>query len=274
MSQVQRFTTHPKIVEAMCFTTNNEQGSPTMDAIVNWLNQGKDTMVAWHNGTDIFVRAFRTSEIAGSFNGNEELRARVGDWIVRYPDHAPSVYHPDSFNATYKKQEGAGLSGKPKYAAAAAMADGYDPMLADVQSDITDMLTEIARLRAEEDHCRAVHLDSVADSRDGVGTTPQRVDVAMNAWLSRPDQARDSYPSQMCLPNTTYAQDMRVMHVFSYGKAMVEIDWLRQIRALVVDWIRADENCRDDVDEAVVVAYNALRAALDIPWSTTMEPRA
>lgn len=41
--------------EARQFMTNNEVGSPHMDSLVNWMNQGRDECRAWHNGTDIFV---------------------------------------------------------------------------------------------------------------------------------------------------------------------------------------------------------------------------
>jgi hypothetical protein len=67
-----KYRTKSVEVEAMQFTTNNENGSPTMDAIVNWINQGRREVGAWHNGTDIFVR---------SHEG--EKRATVGDWIIR-----------------------------------------------------------------------------------------------------------------------------------------------------------------------------------------------
>lgn len=36
-----KYRKKPVVIEAMQFTTNNETGSPTMDAIVNWANQGQ-----------------------------------------------------------------------------------------------------------------------------------------------------------------------------------------------------------------------------------------
>lgn len=67
-----RYRTKPIEVEAMQFTTNNEDGSPTMDAIVNWINQGREEVGVWHNGTHIFVRTYEGEQLAA-----------VGDWIVR-----------------------------------------------------------------------------------------------------------------------------------------------------------------------------------------------
>lgn len=64
------------IVEAMQFTTNNEDESPTMDRIVNWMNRGRDEVVGWHNGTNIFVVDLSPSHI-------DYRVASVGDWIVR-----------------------------------------------------------------------------------------------------------------------------------------------------------------------------------------------
>lgn len=86
-----RYRTKSVEVEAMQFTTNNENGSPTMDAIVNWINQGRDEIGAWHNGTDIFVHAYEG-----------EKRAVVGDWIIRAPEGYPDVCKPSVFGAMYE----------------------------------------------------------------------------------------------------------------------------------------------------------------------------
>lgn len=99
----KRYRTMPQNVTAMQFTTNNEKDSPTMDAIVNWCNQGKNEMVAWHNGTDIYVRVPITDANASSVNGNGEQRATVGDWIVRDSSVVFSVCKPDIFDATYEQ---------------------------------------------------------------------------------------------------------------------------------------------------------------------------
>ena len=66
------FRKKPVVVEAMQFATNNEVGDVNMNAIVIWMNQGRDKANAWHNGTDIFI-----STLEG------EMRASCGDWIIR-----------------------------------------------------------------------------------------------------------------------------------------------------------------------------------------------
>ena len=50
-----RFRKKPVVVEAMQFETNNEADDENMHELVGWVNRGKSTMQAWHNGTDIFI---------------------------------------------------------------------------------------------------------------------------------------------------------------------------------------------------------------------------
>lgn len=100
MNTQYRFQTRPSFVEAMQFTTNNEQGSPSMDAIVNWCNQGKLAMVAWHNGTDILVKSPADPRNASALNGYGEHRAQVGDWIVKEATGF-HVYKPVDFATRY-----------------------------------------------------------------------------------------------------------------------------------------------------------------------------
>jgi len=78
-------------IEVMIFTTNNEVGSPTMDAIVNWMNQGKSQMQAWHNGTNIFIKTTEGEE-----------KADVGDYIVRNFKGDFYPCKPDVFIAAYE----------------------------------------------------------------------------------------------------------------------------------------------------------------------------
>ncbi len=85
----QRWRTKPAIVQVMRFTTNNEIGSPAMDRIVNWVNQGQDEMRAWHNGTDIFI------------NG---VRGQVGDYIIRDVNFEFHLCKADAFEATYESE--------------------------------------------------------------------------------------------------------------------------------------------------------------------------
>jgi len=87
----RKFRKKPVVIEAMQFETNNEVGSPNMDAIVNWANQGKDAVTAWHNGTDIFIPTLEG-----------EMRATVGDWIIRGVQGEFYPCKPDIFDATYE----------------------------------------------------------------------------------------------------------------------------------------------------------------------------
>jgi hypothetical protein len=91
MLESTRFRKKPVEVEAMRFTTNNENGSPTMDGIINWINQGRDGYGAWHNGTDIFIKTLEG-----------EMRATVGDWIIRGVQGEFYPCKPDIFDATYE----------------------------------------------------------------------------------------------------------------------------------------------------------------------------
>lgn len=85
-----KYRKKPVVIEARRFDTNNEVGSPTMDAIVNWINQGRVKMGAWHNCTDIYIQTLEG-----------EMRASVGDWIIK---GVKGEFYPcknDIFEATY-----------------------------------------------------------------------------------------------------------------------------------------------------------------------------
>lgn len=86
-----KFRKKPVVIEAEQFTTNNEFGSPTMDRIVNWVNQGRDEIGAWHNGTDIYIVTLEG-----------KMRAVVGDWIIRGVAGEFYPCKPDIFEATYE----------------------------------------------------------------------------------------------------------------------------------------------------------------------------
>lgn len=90
---MNKFRKKPVIIEAMCFTTNNETESPTMDAIVNWINQRPDKMQdwAWHNGTNIFI-----STLEGL------MRAEVGDWVIKGVKGEFYSCKPDIFELTHE----------------------------------------------------------------------------------------------------------------------------------------------------------------------------
>lgn len=87
----KKFRKKPVVIEAMCFTTNNEAGSPTMDAIVNWINQGRVKVGAWHNCTNIFIVTLEG-----------EMRADVGDWIIKGVQGEFYPCKPNIFEATYE----------------------------------------------------------------------------------------------------------------------------------------------------------------------------
>lgn len=83
----------PVEVWAMQFQTNNEVGSPNMDAIVNWINQGKmvEDLHAWHNGTNIFIQTLEGT-----------MRAEVKDWIIMGVNGESYPCKDDIFNKTYE----------------------------------------------------------------------------------------------------------------------------------------------------------------------------
>lgn len=81
----------PVVIEAQQFTTNNEIGSPQMDQLVNWMNQGQGKRVAWHNGTDIYINTLEG-----------DLRASCGDWIIKGVKGEFYPCKPDIFEATYE----------------------------------------------------------------------------------------------------------------------------------------------------------------------------
>lgn len=81
----------PVVIEAMQFKTNNEVGSPNMDAIVNWVNQGQTNSGAWHNGTDIYIKTLEG-----------EMKAEVGDFIIQGVKGEFYPCKPDIFEQTYE----------------------------------------------------------------------------------------------------------------------------------------------------------------------------
>lgn len=92
---VKKYRKKPVVIEAVQFTTNNEpSGSPHMDRIVNWMNQGRDKPNGWHNGTDIFI-----------YTLEGEMRASVGDWIIK---GVKGEFYPcksDVFDMTYEQED-------------------------------------------------------------------------------------------------------------------------------------------------------------------------
>lgn len=88
-----QFRKKPVVIEARQFETNNEAGpgAPNMDALVLWMNQGSPKMVAWHNGTNIFIETLEGTH-----------RAEVKDWIIRGVQGEFYPCKPGIFEATYE----------------------------------------------------------------------------------------------------------------------------------------------------------------------------
>ena len=91
-----KFRKKTVVIEAEQFITNNEVGSPNMDKIVNWINQGKnpDERHAWHNGTLIFIHTLEGV-----------MTADVKDWIIRGVQGEFYPCKPDIFEQTYEPVE-------------------------------------------------------------------------------------------------------------------------------------------------------------------------
>lgn len=89
-----KYRKKPVIVEARKFKTNNEPDSVNMNGLVLWMNQGSQTMRAWHNGTDIYIATMEG-----------EMRAQVGDWIIRGVNGEFYPCKPDIFEKTYELAE-------------------------------------------------------------------------------------------------------------------------------------------------------------------------
>jgi hypothetical protein len=89
-----KFRKKPVVIEARQFETNNESGDLNMNELVSWMNQGRDTMNAWHNGTDIFIQTLEG-----------QMRAEVKDWIICGVKGEFYPCKPDVFEETYEKVE-------------------------------------------------------------------------------------------------------------------------------------------------------------------------
>jgi hypothetical protein len=91
-----KFRKKPVVVEARKFETNNEPDSVNINGLVLWMNQGSPIMRAWHNGTDIYIETLEG-----------QMKATVGDWIVRGISGEFYSVKPDIFAATYEPVEAA-----------------------------------------------------------------------------------------------------------------------------------------------------------------------
>lgn len=86
-----KYRKKPVIVEARKFETNNEADSLNINTLVLWMNQGSPIMRAWHNGTDIYIETMEG-----------QLKASVGDWIIRGVNGEFYSCKPDIFEKTYE----------------------------------------------------------------------------------------------------------------------------------------------------------------------------
>lgn len=98
MKVIKAVRKKPLEIEYVKFETNNEAGSPHMDAIVNWVNKGRSKepsvgeydQYAWHNGTDIFLHgslSFNQAILVGNFMVKDEsgkFSIRNEGWIQKW----------------------------------------------------------------------------------------------------------------------------------------------------------------------------------------------
>lgn len=90
---IKKYKKKPVVIEAFLFETNNDSDK-NMNDIVSWINQGRDEVGAWHNGTDIFIMTLEG-----------EMRAECGDFIIK---GVKGEYYPckhDIFKITYEEAE-------------------------------------------------------------------------------------------------------------------------------------------------------------------------
>ncbi len=86
-----KYKKKPVVIEAKQFTTNNEVGSPEMDAIVKWANHGKDELISCHNGTVIYIETLEG-----------QMTASVGDFIIKGVNGEFYPCKPEIFEKTYE----------------------------------------------------------------------------------------------------------------------------------------------------------------------------
>lgn len=84
-----KFRKKPVVIEARQFVADDNK---CRDALVLWINQGRDTVGAWQNGTHIFIHTLEG-----------EHRAIYGDWIIKGVKGEFYPCKPDIFEATYEE---------------------------------------------------------------------------------------------------------------------------------------------------------------------------
>lgn len=89
-----KYRKKPVVIDAVQFKTNNELRSPHMDSLINWINQESEKIMAYHNGTDIFIRTLEGT-----------MKASVGDYIIKGVNGEFYPCKEDIFNKTYDAVE-------------------------------------------------------------------------------------------------------------------------------------------------------------------------
>lgn len=90
---IKKYKKKPVVIEAFLFETNNDSDK-NMNDIVSWINQGRNKVGAWHNGTDIFIMTLEG-----------EMRAECGDYIIKGIQGEFYPCKPDIFKKTYDESE-------------------------------------------------------------------------------------------------------------------------------------------------------------------------
>lgn len=87
-----KFRKKPVAIEARQFETNNAPNDDHMDSLRDWINN--EGGMARHDSTDIFIHTLEG-----------EMRASVGDWIIKGVKGEFYPCKPDIFAATYEPVE-------------------------------------------------------------------------------------------------------------------------------------------------------------------------
>lgn len=89
---MSKFRKKPVVIDAVQFKTNNEADNANMNAVVDWINRGGGR--AMHDNTDIYIATLEG-----------EMRAEVGDWIIKGVKGEFYPCKPDIFTLTYEPGE-------------------------------------------------------------------------------------------------------------------------------------------------------------------------
>lgn len=90
--EIKLYKKKPVVIKAMQFKSDNDIGNKNMSDIVNWINQGRSEVGAWHNGTNIFINTLEGT-----------MRADFGDFIIQGVKGEFYPCKPDIFKTTYEE---------------------------------------------------------------------------------------------------------------------------------------------------------------------------